>query len=328
MYDVISVGDATIDTFIKIHDAHVQCNLNKEDCQLCVNYADKIAVDSIAHLVAGNAANNAVGSARLGMNTAIYVNVGEDNAGAQIKDVLEKEGVDTRYLVTNKGMESNYSAVLNFQGERTIFVYHQHWNYRLPEMEPSKWVYLTSLSKSFTESTLISDLVNYLKETGAKLSYNPGTYQMEADVKKDPELLALTEVFFVNVEEAKRILEIPEETHIEIKDLLKKTIDDLNVKNAVITDGREGSYCYDRKDFYRLPEFPGDRVEATGAGDSFATATEAALFHGHPLSEGMAWGAINAAYKVKQVGPQAGLLHKAEMEKILADNPNFKAERF
>lgn len=328
MYDLISVGDATIDTFIKIHDAHVQCNINKEDCVLCVSYGDKIAVDSIAHLVAGNAANNAVGSARLGMNSAIYVNVGEDDAGERIKNVIEKEGVDGSYIVVNKSMESNYSAVVNFEGERTIFVYHQHWNYRLPELEPAKWVYLTSLSKSFAESTLIKDLVDYLKETGAKLGYNPGTYQMEVGVKKDSELLKLTEVFFVNLEEAKRVLDIAESTKIDIKDLLKKIIADLDVKNVVITDGREGSYAYDRKDFYRIGEFPGERIEATGAGDGFATACEAAIFNGHSLKEGLAWGSINGASVVGQVGPQAGLLTKEQMEKTLADNPDFKAESF
>ncbi|OGY29893.1 MAG: hypothetical protein A3F35_00440 [Candidatus Woykebacteria bacterium RIFCSPHIGHO2_12_FULL_45_10] len=328
MYDLIAVGDATIDTFIKIHDAHVQCNVNKEDCQLCVNYADKIAVDSISHLVAGNAANNAVGSARLGMNSAIYVNIGEDDSGEKIKNQLEKEGVDSRYVIVNKGMDSNYSAVLNFEGERTIFVYHQHWNYRLPALEPAKWVYLTSLSKSFAESTLVADLVVYLKETGAKLSYNPGTYQMEVGVKNDPELLKLTELLFVNVEEAKRILGIAESTHIEIKALLKKTISDLEVRNAVITDGREGSYAFDRKNYWRIKEFPGERLEATGAGDAYATACQAAIFYGHSLAEGMAWGAINASYKVKKVGPQAGLLRKDEMEKVLSENPSFKAERF
>ncbi len=328
MYDLISIGDATIDTFIKIHDAHVRCTVNRESCELCVNYADKIAVDSIAHLVAGNAANNAVGSARLGMNVAIYVNVGEDDAGERIKNVIEKEGVDSRYIVVNKDMESNYSAVLNFQGERTIFVYHQPWKYRLPALDPAKWVYLTSMSESFIASSLVEDLVAYLKSSKAKLSYNPGTYQMKAGLKNYQKLLDLTEYLFVNVEEAKRILEIPEEQHIEIKDLLKKSVSELNVRNVVITDGREGSYSYDRKDFFRISEFPGDRLEATGAGDAYATACEAALFHGHPLSEGMAWGSINSAYKVKKVGPQAGLLYKQEMEKILADNPTFKAERF
>ncbi|MEX0616388.1 MAG: carbohydrate kinase family protein [Candidatus Woykebacteria bacterium] len=328
MHDIITVGDATIDTFIKIHDAHVQCSINKEDCQLCVNYGDKIAVDEIKHLVAGNAANNAVGSARLGLKDAIYVNVGEDDSGTRIKNKLEEEGVDCTYITTNKGIDSNYSAVINFEGERTIFVYHQPWQYRLPKLSPAKWVYYTSASESFSNSTLSKDLADYVKEAGAKMLYNPGTYQIRTGVKKYPEILQECTVFNVNKEEAKKILEIASEKEIGMKELLKKTRDDLGVESVLITDGRDGSYSFDGKDYYKLPEFPGERVEATGAGDSFATALVAALFYGLPLSEGMVWGSINGAYVVKQVGPQAGLLHRHEMEKIRAESPDFKAEKF
>ena len=328
MHDLVTVGDATIDTFIKIHDAHVQCNINKEDCQLCVNYGDKIAVDEIKHLVAGNAANNAIGSARLGLKDTIYVNVGDDDSGERIKRKLEEEGVDCSYVITNKETDSNYSAVINFQGERTIFVYHQPWKYRLPKMEAAKWVYYTSLSESFVGSTLNRDLADYIKDCGAKLLYNPGTYQIKAGVKNYPEILKVCTVFNVNKEEAKKILEIPEEKSIDMKKLLKKTRDDLGVENVLITDGREGSYTFDGKDYYRLPEFPGDRIEATGAGDSYATALLSALFYGLPLSEGMVWGSINGAYVVKQIGPQAGLLHKHEMEKVRSQSLDFKAEKF
>ena len=327
MHDIITIGDATIDTFTKIHDAEVTCSVNKEDCKLCVNYADKIPVDSVKHLVAGNAANNAIGSARLGMKAAIYVNVGDDESGVRIKKKLEDEGVDSSYIIVNKGMESNYSTVLNFQGERTIFVYHQDWKYRLPKMEPTKWVYYTSASESFKNSTLSKDLADYVKDVGAKMLYNPGTYQMLAGVKNYPEILKACTVFNVNMEEAKRILEISNEKKISVKELLKKTRDDLEVESVVITDGREGSYCFDGKDYYKLPEFPGDRTEATGAGDSFATALVAALFNGNPLQEGMVWGSINGAYVVKKIGPQAGLLHKHEMETIRSSSPDFKAEK-
>ena len=302
--------------------------MNKEDCKLCVNYADKIPVDDIKHLVAGNAANNAIGSSRLGLNAAIYVNVGDGAPGARIKKKLEDEGVDASYIVVNKGMESNYSTVINFKGERTIFVFHQAWKYRLPKMEPAKWVYYTSMSASFSNSTISKDLADYVKDVGAKMLFNPGTYHMLEGVKKFPEILKVCTVFNVNVEEAKNILEIPAEKSIDIKELLKKAKDDLEVESVVITDGRKGSYSFDGKDYYKLPEFPGDRTEATGAGDSFATALVASLFYGNDIGEAMVWGSINGAYVVKKIGPQAGLLHKHEMEKIRAGSPSFKAEKF
>src|SRR5688500_18956133 len=135
-YDLISIGDPTIDHFVLFHDATVTCKLDKTMCQMCLNYGDKLPVDNYVTLVAGNAANNAVGSARLGLKTAYYAEVGQDEAGARIKNQLEAEGVDAEYVYLRPGQQTNSSFVLSFQGERTILVYHAERQYLLPEMAP------------------------------------------------------------------------------------------------------------------------------------------------------------------------------------------------
>ncbi len=114
---------------------------------------------------------------------------------------------------------------------------------------------------------------------------------------------------------------------MDIKELLKKTKEDLDLKTVVITDGREGSYSFDGTDFWKLTEFPGERVEATGAGDAFATAVCAGLFHDLSLPEAMVWGSINSASVVHEIGPQAGLLTLDEIKKRRESKPDFKAEK-
>ncbi len=325
MFDLISVGDATIDNFVQIHDAEVKCNLDKTKCLLCIEYGDKISVDKFTHLVAGNAANNAVGGARLKLKSAIYVNVGSDPAGKQIVEKLKEERIDTRYIVVNKDMESNLSTVINFQKERTILVYHQGWKYKLPDLDSARWIYFTSVAPSFTDSNLLKELENYLERTGASLLYNPGTYQMKAGVKKNPRLLSLTEVFMVNKEEANRILYGKDDANISIKKLLKE-IADLGPKKVVITDGADGSYGYDGEKFYHIGIFPAHLVEMTGSGDAFATGFLAGLFYGKDLPEGMRWGAANGASVVEQIGPQAGLLTYSKMQEKLKENPKIIAK--
>lgn len=322
MYDLISIGDATIDVLHKIQEASVKCSLNKEDCQLCVQYADKIPVEEIHFLVAGNAANNAVGGARLGLKTAIYVNIGDDSSGKKIRETLKKEKVDISYLVEHKNTRSNYSTVLSFQGERTIFVYHQPWNYELPDLSPASWVYLTSISGSFVKSNLYAELYHYLRKNRTRLVYNPGTFQINSGVKHDPEILKSSEVFIVNKEEAKKILSYHDQEEVEIKKLLKE-LAKLGPKIVVITNGQKGSYAYVQEEYYFCDKFPGERIEATGAGDSYASGLMAGLFYDKSIEEVMAWGAINAASVVGQIGPQAGLLSKEEIEKRIG---NFKAK--
>src|SRR3990167_5608677 len=92
-YDLITVGDSTIDTFIKIHDATVECDINHEECKLCVKYGDKIPVEGIARAVAGNAANVAAAASKLGLKVATYTNVGGDSEGELIKNTLEAADV-------------------------------------------------------------------------------------------------------------------------------------------------------------------------------------------------------------------------------------------
>lgn len=323
MFDLISVGDSVIDTFIPLTDAEVE--VVKGESRLCLRYGDKIPVGDSFVCVAGNAANNAVGSSRLKLKTAIYVNVGNDHDGIRIKDKLKEEGVDIRYVVKNEHLPSNHHVVLNFKGERTILIYHQPWKYHLPDLDKSKWVYFTSLSPTFIDSNLTVQLINYLERTRSKLLYNPGTFQIKAGVKKSPRLLSLTEVFIVNLEEAKIILGYKEGESVNVKRLLKETLD-LGPKMAVITDGGKGSYGFDGEKYYQLPIFPAKLVEMTGSGDAYATAVLAALFHGKDLKEAMRWGAANGASVVEQVGPQAGLLSYNQMQERLKEHSKILAK--
>ncbi len=319
MFDLISIGDAVIDAFIPLTDAEV---INGK---LCLRFGDKIPVGPSETLVAGNAANNAVGSSRLKMKVAHYVNIGGDTDGQRIKNHLKEEGVDTRYVVVNKDLPSNHHVVLDFEGERTILIYHQPWKYVLPELDRAKWVYLTSLSPTYVHSDLISQLTNYLERTGAKLCYNPGTFQIKQGVKKTPRLLSLTELFVVNKEEAKLILGYEEKDNISVKKLLKG-LADLGPKKVVITDGGDGSYGFDGEKYYHLGVFKAKLLEMTGSGDAFATATMAALFHGKSLDDAMRWGAANGASVVEQVGPQRGLLTYTQMQEKLKQNAKIVAK--
>src|SRR3989338_7393463 len=116
-FDLITIGDSTIDTFIKIHDATVECDINNKNCKICIKYGEKIPVDSISHQVAGNAANVAVGTKKLGLASAIYTNLADDNHGHLIKKTLEEAKVAVDYIENHPSMESNLSVVLTFRGE-------------------------------------------------------------------------------------------------------------------------------------------------------------------------------------------------------------------
>ncbi len=319
MFDLISIGDARIDNFVHLPAAHISCTLNRESCEICLNYGQKIPVDEMRCLPAGNNNNNAVGAARLKMKTALYGNIGGDGNGNMLLDHLKKEGVITRYVVVNKNIPTEQSIVLTYQGERTILVYHYPWDYNLPDLERARWVYFSSVSYSFANTPLISQIENYIERTGANLVYGPGTHQLNHGVKKYPKLLSLSKVFIVNKGEAKKILEMPEEKKVDIKKLLSG-LADLGPKLVVVTDGLDGSFGFDGENFYEIGIFPANLVEMTGAGDGYSTGLLAGLFHGNSLPEAMRWGAANGASVVEEIGAQTGLLTLHQMQERLKEN--------
>src|SRR6185369_12271995 len=141
-YDLISIGDAVIDTFLPLENVEVK--IIDGEPKLLLPYGDKVPVGESLSLVGGNAANNAVASAKLGLKTAIYVNIGSDHDGQKIKDSLKAEGVDLKYVVKNDQIATIRHIVLDFKSERTILTYHQPWKYNLPDLDQTRWVYLTS----------------------------------------------------------------------------------------------------------------------------------------------------------------------------------------
>jgi sugar/nucleoside kinase (ribokinase family) len=320
-YDIVSIGDTTIDAFIELHEASVHCNVDHNDCQLCLSYADKIPYEKLTILPAGNSTNNSVGSSRLGMKAAFISGVGDDDGGRNIINKLKHEKVDTRHIQINKGGETNFHFVLNFKGERTILIKHNKLDYKLPKKLDTKWIYFSSMAKG-TEK-FHRQFGQWLKKNPSiKLSFNPGTFQMRMGTNKLREIYKRTEVLALNREEAQLVLK--QQTR-NVKRLLKG-MHKLGTKIAVITDGRDGSYASDGSKVWYMEEYPGPKIEATGAGDSYGTAFTAALFYERPIAEALAWGTMNGGNVVLHVGPHEGLQTKTQIQKYLKAHSKFRAK--
>ncbi len=328
MFDLISIGDTVIDTVIPLNEA----KLIAENGQIILGFpfGAKVPVENGESMVAGNAANNAVGSARLGLKTAIYTHSGnkdDEEDDLRIRQKFKKEKVDTRYVIDVPNLPSNHNIILSYKGERTILVHHQPWKFQLPDLEKTKWIYLTSMSPSYVESNVINQLINYIERVGCKLAYQPGTFQIKQGGKKQSRLLGLVDVIVMNIEEAKRFLGHEVHDKISVKKLLKNLFN-LGPKQVILTDGKEGSYGFDGEVFWKLEVFPAKLVEMTGAGDAFATSTVAGIIHGESLSGAMRWGAANSASVVGEIGPQKGLLNYHQLRERLKEYKEIVAKEF
>lgn len=319
-YDFVAIGDIVTDAFIRLKDASVNCDINKEDCKLCIAFGDKVPFQSVDVIRAvGNSPNAAVSASRLGVSSALVSNVGKDLNGTECIEVLEKEGVGTEFIKTHDDKDTNYHYVLWYEDERTILVKHEEFEYSLPDIGTPKWLYLSSLAEN--SLPFHEEIARYLKlHPTVKLAFQPGTFQMKLGKEKLAELYKLTEVFFCNVEEAKRILDIKE--NISIKELCMK-MSALGPKITVITDGPRGAYAYDGIEVWFMPTYPDPKppFERTGAGDAFASTFTVALVLGLSIPQALSWGPINSMSVVQDIGAQRGLLTREKLEVLLQNAP-------
>jgi sugar/nucleoside kinase (ribokinase family) len=324
-FDIIAIGDTTQDIFLKMHDASLQCDLDGANCKICFDYADKIAVGQKTDVPAvGNAANHAIGTSRLGLSSAIYTVVGDDDQGQKTKHIFEQDSVDTRYLTFDKERGTNLSMVINYKSERTIFVYHEPRQYRLPKLDATEWVYLTSASGDGVHALHKQVLDHLDQHKDIRLAFNPGTHQIHLGRKELLPLLQRTDILFLNREESAEVLEANTD---DVK-TLTKGFHDIGVKIMVLTDGPDGSYASDRKTILYAGIFDGPVIERTGSGDGYGSGFLSAIIKGKSLTEAMAWGNANGTSVVQYIGAREGLLEEPALHKMIEENSQVVATEF
>lgn len=318
--DFLAIGDTAVDTFIKLQDAQVHCDINNEHCTITMRFGDKIPYE-LAKVVpaVGNSANGAVCAARLGLSAALISAVGKDRNGELTLAQFTGEHVGTDYVAVEEGKMTNSHYVLWYDSERTILIKHEAFQYHLPNpLPPVKTVYLSSIGES--GMGLHDSLADWLESApDITLVFQPGTFQMKCGIERLARIYKRANIFFANKEEYQRILG-SEETDVK---KLMETMRSHGPATVVLTDGTNGAYGLNNDGAWKIPVHPVGQhpYERTGAGDGFASAASVALMLGKSLPEALAWGGIQGAFVTQKIGAQEGLLTREQLENEVAKAP-------
>lgn len=322
IYDVITIGDVVNDIFIKPSSCHFcsdQINLEKN--KLWLRHGDKILIDEIHDDVGGGACNVAVGLSRLGLKTALFSSIGNDERGNKIINKITSEDVDTKWTKQVKDIKTSTSIILVYKKERTVFVYRGNKDFmhlKIPDKLPTKWIYISSVPKEF--SFKYHKLISLACERNIQLALNPGNRQIIEGKNDLLKLLKITKILFVNRREAASLIGLPEST--EPKKMLN-VIKNYGVLIVVITDGQKGAYASWEDQYLGIPIFKiNEIIDPTGAGDGFSSGFMASFINNSDLITAMKWGIINSAQVVREYGAQTALLKVDEMDKLIKFAPD------
>lgn len=294
MYDIISIGAATADIFVKSSDFVVKEEL------LGLKRSSKNEISQSLVTSGGGATNSSVSFSRLGLNTACVSLVGDDPLSLYVFNDLSTNRVDTNLLVSEKGESTDYSvilvapdggrSILTNRGSSRLGLQHLDWS----KVSFSKWFYITSLEGNLD---LLEQIVGFATEHGIRISLNPGNRELQQKKRLIP-LFPHIDFLLLNKTES----EFFQEHELTIPRI------------TAITYGREGAYVFTENNKLFSPIINTDPVDETGAGDAFGSAFVSGLVHGNSAEESLFWAIKNSASVVSYLGAKAGLLNLSQIK--------------
>lgn len=326
MFDVITIGTVTRDAFIRssafkiLNDARFATGKAE-----CLSLGSKIDIDDMIFATGGGATNTAVTFARQGFKVACLCRAGDDSGGEEVIEELEKEGVDTGFIIRDKEHNTAYSIILSSKtGERTILVYRGASKYFSIKDVPwqklkTKWLYITHLSDESSEIFL--PLLDFAGKNGIKVAINPGSTQLKLSKRQWDGILKNVSVLILNREEG---AQLTGESYKSINGILK-AFQRLMKGVLVLTDGPNGVLVLDGENLYKAGTYPEERVfDRTGAGDAFGSGFVSGLlqkskddeagFSSKVIEYAIKLGSANATSVVEYISAKNKILTKEDFK--------------
>ncbi|MFA5750095.1 MAG: carbohydrate kinase family protein [Candidatus Shapirobacteria bacterium] len=306
MYDVISIGAATVDIFIKSNDFLINKDL------LCLKYASKSEINQSLICSGGGATNSSVSFSNLGLKSACISLIGNSHLNNYIFEDLKKYQVSDQFIVQNKKDITDFSVVIIApDGGRSILTNRgksglEEKHFKWSQIQKTKWLYITSLEGNID---LLEKIIGFAKEFNIKIALNPGNREL-LQTKKLLSLVKMVDFLLLNQEET----EILTDTSANDSNFWNK-VKSLQSSIIAVTNGRQGAYVFTQDQQFYSPVINTHPIDETGAGDSFGSAFIAALIYQKNLKDSLFWGIKNSASVVSYLGAKSGLLTLKQIKK-------------
>lgn len=323
MLDVVTVGSATLDIFLRSDQFKIDTS-HADGVMLCERYEGKIEAQEVVMTSGGGATNSAVSYARKGLSVAPVIEMGRDPAAETILLELAREKIDLSLVIQEPNETTAVSVILlsgsggnsivTYRGaSRMLTVSDVPFDKLGMALKPGGWVHLTNVGG---DMELVETVLSWAKEKGRKVFWNPGGAEIEQISKgrslhpQGPSLSRFPDVLQLNRKEAAEFFGI-------------NFLDDAVWKSehcptppdtiGIITDGARGGRVCHQGACTWYEGIKTTMVDSTGAGDAFGSGVVAGLVLGKTIEEAIEWGKRQAASVVEHIGAKKGLLRLDEL---------------
>jgi len=318
MYDIITVGSATVDALARTEFCEMIHDKKNEEC-IAYPVGAKILMKELIMTVGGGGTNTAVSLSRLGHKVAFLGKIGSKYNSRRVINELKEEKVDTSLIIRSKTGRTGYSIVLDSKKhDRTILSFRgSNSDLRFREINlkklKTKWFYFSSLmGTSFKTQEKIA---SYAAKNNIKIAFNISSYLAKKGKKHLKNILNKTNILVLNKDEASILV-----GKGTIDNSLKK-LNKLGPKIVAITDGSKGVYVYENNQVYHGKSNNIKVIETTGAGDAFASSFLCGIIKKNNIEFAIKLGMTNAESVIQHHGAKEKLLTYNEALKIMKKRP-------
>jgi 5-dehydro-2-deoxygluconokinase len=257
-------------------------------------------VSTFTRYLGGFAGNVSTGLARLGVRTAIVSRVGDDGHGLFVRDFLEREGVDTRFLAVDEYWPTPPTFCEIWPPDHFPLTFYRRptapdWQLQPSDFDtdevavsPVLFATGTGLAQSPSRETTRDALLAHRGTTLFDLDWRPTLWTDPSEYRGlAQEAAALADVVIGNTDEIAAAGGYEELLAV--------------VPSLVVKRGEHGAALHGDGEVVEVPGLPVNVVNGLGAGDAFAAAIGYALARDLGLREGVRLGNIAGAYVAQQV---------------------------
>ncbi len=267
MYDLISIGNISIDLFFQGD------SLTHTGNRFNLALGGKYLVDHFYETLGGGGANVAIGATKHGLKSAIIGVIGNNQFKPIILKHLKDHDVSNEFCNYKDDYQKISSILLSPSGERTIINYetpHEHIFEKTEDflhLKKARMIYISNLPRVPLQERI--HVLSYLNSQNIPAVLNFGIRDCRRPLHQILPLISKSQILIVNSHEFSEMVKRPYES-IDFNREVRKHIHSAFNSLLVVTDGEKGSYSYYGNKVYYMRALPVKKmVDTTGAGDAY-----------------------------------------------------------
>lgn len=267
----------------------------------------------------GKGANTAVAAARLGAEVVFCARVGDDAYGDRLINIYRENGIDLRYIKTDRLEQTGLAVVMLEKGGANRIVVYPGANRRINDndIENAFYSYPDAVITQFEigEAAVIQT-ARVANTEGVPLIIDAGPARKGFPLAK----LEQVEILSPNENETEILTGIRPTT---LDDCLKASMALMNavdIKYVVLKLGARGCYIYDGKYCDIISPYDVQPVDTTAAGDAFTAALAYEYLRTGDIITAARFANAVGALTVTKVGAISSLPTRKEVEQFIIDS--------